>query len=291
MPYLSVVCPTFRIGGIDVLFDGLQRQHFKDFELVLSDCLYKSRAKEVEEDARKFPGIRFKHVEPEPNIFPVSAFAACSNTALRHAHGEVVVFITDYTWLPSNCLEAHAEFHKQMGVNHALLLPHWYVLPPKHNMPQYDNLELEAYIADLESGKLDALKVSLWNNAQDYANLPEDTQNGYDRKCTELYESTTDEMAFHGKNESMKISAVLDVGGWNEAFDGSHPYQDSELAARLAYDGGMYFWTRREPLALIVNMRHTFPLLKRLRPPDANRIIWLNSMRAALERGRTHSWR
>ena len=52
MPYLSIVVPTMRVGGLNILFDALAAQRFTDFELVLVDGLRGKRAARVAEEAR-----------------------------------------------------------------------------------------------------------------------------------------------------------------------------------------------------------------------------------------------
>ena len=50
-PYLSVVFPTMRPGGLDFVFSSLENQTFKDFELVFADNLYNYRKDIVKEKA------------------------------------------------------------------------------------------------------------------------------------------------------------------------------------------------------------------------------------------------
>jgi hypothetical protein len=54
MPDISIVMPTNRVGGLDLLFKSLENQTFKNFELVLVDSLYKHRKDLVSEKAKQY---------------------------------------------------------------------------------------------------------------------------------------------------------------------------------------------------------------------------------------------
>lgn len=233
MPYISVCVPTMRVGGLDVLFEGLKHQTFTDFELVLSDGLYKYR-KDIVAEKSKDVSFSVKHVEPIDNPFPLNAFCRYANTALVHADCELVVFLTDYTWIPAASLDKHQQFYQQ-SPNIGYFCPHQYTELPKINsaFPCYDRPDTDKYVADIELGKLDPVMWSLFEKpyvsgdslavdpimggADPKLHLPPGPING----------------AFHGKHESIGLKHLLDVNGWDEDLDGAHPYQDSDLQDRL----------------------------------------------------------
>ena len=66
MPKISVIVPTNRIGGLDILFESLKRQSFQDFELILADAIYQYRKNIVAETVRQY-GFPVKHIEPSEN--------------------------------------------------------------------------------------------------------------------------------------------------------------------------------------------------------------------------------
>ena len=96
MTKISVIIPTFRIGGLDVLFYGLFNQTVNDFELVLVDGIYKYRKDLVLKKSKDY-GFKTIHVEPFENPFPVCSFCRFANTGLVYANGDIVTFMTDFT--------------------------------------------------------------------------------------------------------------------------------------------------------------------------------------------------
>lgn len=100
---LSVVYVTNRPGGMDILLDNLNRQTFKDFELILADELYKERKTEVELLFAKYPVKHFKPREKQEG--DVWNLNKAYNDALDKVEGELVVFLQDYIWIPANGLE------------------------------------------------------------------------------------------------------------------------------------------------------------------------------------------
>ena len=282
-PYLSVVVPTFRMGGLDVLVDGLRGQEFRDFELVLVDCVMAYRP-DVFKGFTDFP---VRHVDPIRNPFPVASFCRCANTGLGHARGEVVVMVTDYTWLPPGCLARHAAFHRaRPTVGHDVLLcPHEYAShpPPGALFPGYGREDIDDYVQDLRDGVLEGFGWSLSDSqfSGGARALPPDLPHGVhgsdhvprDPKL-DMSPGFVEPHFFHGKNASARKDLLIFTGGWNEAFDGGHGYQDTEFAWRLAYRAGAFFHLELEDPAVIVNPRHHFPWLRQERDVHGNEEIW-----------------
>ena len=72
---VSVVVPTYRIGGIDILVSSLQNQTYEDFELIICDCIHKHRKDIIKQEISKL-GLKFdvKHVEPINNRYPLNIY-------------------------------------------------------------------------------------------------------------------------------------------------------------------------------------------------------------------------
>lgn len=297
-PFLSVVVPTFRVGGLDILLSGLKGQTFTDFELILVDCVMRHRRLP---DGALDAGFPVVHVEPFSNPFPVASFCRCANTGLSLARGEVAVLVTDFTWLPPGGLDAHARFHRSHGLRDALMCPHAYAAHPSvsRSFPAYGRGDIDRYVDDLESGALVKFGLSLSDEpfSGDARGLPEDEPHGVHGSAEKPRDPKLVMPAgpippsfFHGKNESVRLEALLGVNGWNEDLDGAHGYQDSELAGRLTSRAGLRWTLDPSNVAVIVNPRHHFPFL-RSDPRDigGNHAIW----RAAESAGYPvpNSWR
>lgn len=275
MPYVSVIVPTMRVGGLDVLFHGLKHQTFKDFELILSDGLYKYRKDIVAEKAREY-GLRVKHVEPYKNPFPKNAFCRYANTGLTYANSEMVLFMTDYTLVPPTCIEIHQDFHRRAPQD-GLMCPHIYkALPPvTSEFPNYKKMQVDAYAQDVIDGRLNNVMWSIFERSTEVITLDDDPNLPNADLKLYLPAGPNTSNFFHGKNESCSLKYALDVNGWNEALDGTHGWQDSEFAGRIQATSDLHAWViQPDNIVYIINPRWIFPFAKRARNILTNELLW-----------------
>jgi glycosyltransferase involved in cell wall biosynthesis len=294
VPYLTVLVSTYRVGGFDVLFESLANQAFKDFELIIVDSLAAKRNSLPELKDVAFP---FKIVAPIDDPFPVASCCRDYNSGFVQASGEVVVFFSDYTWVPPGALGVHAQFHKD-APGRGLMCPHVGLPYPeiKSGFPKYDRIEtvtsgdsntgIDKYVTDLASGALDPFMWSLFStpilrtNFTADANMAHDHNFiGEDRKLT-LPPGPIEPSQFHVRNESVALEALLTINGFDEDLDGGHCWEDTDLADRLGRKAGVGWILDPSNPVYIVNPRPVFPLPRRVRPYQTNEGIWM-SKRAA----------
>lgn len=279
MPLVSIVMPTMRLGGLDVVIAGLMGQTNKDFELIISDALWNWRKKIVEEKTKDLP-FRVRHVSPYgENPYPLTAFCRHANSGLVWVSGKIVLFITDYTWLPPRSVEIHSEFHRSAGEREGLMCPHQYSMVPPLSptyLP-YAKSEIAECKLAIEEGRHTEHMWSLF--VEDFSGHPLDygfdSMRDADPKLSHPPTATIDPSYFHGKNESCLLEDVLAVNGWDEELDGAHAYQDSDLSFRLVSRG--FNWRFRNDsdcVAFIVNPRHITPDPIRLGPYERNHGIY-----------------
>ena len=101
---ISIVYPTYRLGGFDLLVDCLKRQTHRNFELIVVDD-YPGR------DLRKYiadQGISLSYYGPSKEKqykdTPYS-FANAFNTGGMKANGDILLCFLDYQWIPADYLE------------------------------------------------------------------------------------------------------------------------------------------------------------------------------------------
>jgi glycosyltransferase involved in cell wall biosynthesis len=276
-PAISIIMPTMRPGGLDVLFKSLENQTFKDFELVLVDGIYKYRKYLVAQKSKNYT-FKVKHVEPIKNSFPIACLCNSTNTGFVNASAELVLMITDYTYLPSNCIEKHINFHlNNSAENVGYMCPHQYKsLPELHeHFHSYQNKDTHIYVSDLENGTLDNLMWSIFKEDfnQDPEQLSLDSMGNADTKLFMPF-GIGDQNAFNGKNESLKMSAILKVNGYDEELDGTTPYQDNVFSDILVKKLGFTWIVDKDNKVFIINPRSVMPHSKRLRPIETNLAIW-----------------
>lgn len=279
MPYISVIVPTMRVGGLDYLLNSLRKQTFTDFELVLVDAFQERRKALVHKEA----GDRFLsvlHVGLTPNPFPVCSFCAYSNAGIAASSGDVLLFMVDYSRLPPDLLAKHARFHKADPTGRGGLMgPHRYIgIDVNPEFPRYQTNEIDRYAADVAAGNLDRFMWSIGrgldqpgepHNADGGAVVPWDA----DPKLR-LAPGKLGPEFFHAKNESVHRSRVIEIDGWDQDLDGAHLYQDSDFADRLTKKAGVQWLLDPSAVVDIVNPRHVFPFARRTRPHEDNKAIW-----------------
>jgi hypothetical protein len=283
MTRISVIVPSYRIGGIDVLCDSLACQSFADFELIVTDAIHARRRSVVAEHAKCHP-FPIKHIAPGGGP-ELSNYCRSINDAIVHAAGELVVIQTDYTWMPPDCLETHWNAYAASDKRTCFVLDnHCTALPPLH--PEFhgygpdmelcyeSNAEVEAqinagadaYAADLAAGKLDRFMWSI------FAEPPTNETAMALRVTRSDVKQGRPEIDYRHcslKNESIPTEAFLAVNGLDERFDGSHLYQDQEFALRVERAG--FRWsTTPGGAALIVNPRTRLSSKRLGRPMASN---------------------
>lgn len=291
--YISVVCTTNRVGGIDILFDSLSRQIFKDFELIISDNLYQYRKDIISEKAKNV-NFLVKHVETLSNPFPINAFSRSANSGLAHADCKLVVFITDYTFLPPESLLKHARLHMTNPELGYMAAHRYFKLNDVHPdfvgyteepaqkdndwLYNHSNEDSIRYAEDVKSGKYNHLMYSLFNKEFNFDNYKlewDPLLAKADPKAHLTESGPIDGSRFHGKNESCGLENILSVGGWGEYLDGAHGYQDIDLADRLMKFGGIKGWHFDITNGCyIINPRPIFPHGYRMRSVGENKQLW-----------------
>lgn len=278
-PVISIMMPTMRVGGLDVLFESLKHQTFKDFELILVDGIYKYR-KDIVEKLKKNYDFTVKHVEPTKNTFPVGCYCNSSNAGIINAAADLLLIITDYTYLPKDCVEKHVKFHiDNPAENLGYMCPHQYKLVPELNpdfIPYLNPLEdASQYEEDLKNGKLNHVLWSLFKEpfSQDPEDLPLDSMGNADTKLF-MTPGPADQNAFNGKNESLKTEAALKINGYDEDLDGTHCWQDNVFSDTLVKKLGFTWIVDPSNKVYIINPRHSTPWSKRLRAYETNKSVW-----------------
>lgn len=247
-PYISIVIPMMRPGGLDVICSSLENQTFKDFELVIVDSIYEYRKDIVAEKMKQY-SFKYKHIPPITNHFPTHAFSSNVNTGIVNVSGDVILFTLDYWYFPVNTLKKHADFHTSHDDNCGYVSPSKFIMPPslKDNLPSYcgsDGVasfegDYEKYVTDLRDGTLSDYMWSIYEteftkHGPDPSGWKEiDRQFGYDPKTDLHTEMQISPHICFMQTESIKTKVVLDANGLNEDFNGAPNYQDIEFSHRL----------------------------------------------------------
>lgn len=296
--FLSILCPTNRIGGLDVLFNSLAQQSNKNFELVLIDNIYRFRRDIVKERTKNAP-FAIKHIEPRDNPFPDVSYCRTMNTGVAHAKGDLLLYLCDYCWLGPDVVEAHLDFysrcHRALALDmaytqlpplHPAFRPYVHTVDPTHDALRHTqslNESTERYVDDLRTGQLEPL---LWSIFADDVTSHEQV---WKLGMTHAHYRHLDERALDDynyccfKNESIPTEVVLELNGHDEEYDRSHGWQDSEFSYRMR-EYGIPWWSgpRARGEVRCLNPREVLNI-KRL--PDqwlSNKLLCDDTRRAGL---------
>lgn len=290
---VSVIVVTARPGGIDVLLAGLSHQTFTDFEIVLVDALYDWRH-DVVADMFHQAKIPLVHTPPRQRIFPHDACPQARNAGIAKSSGELLLWLVDYTYLPSTALYEHWGVFQFFEKKRAGMGAHRYCLPPSlaYELPDYaprkmfvpnaahgvtygyDEKASQAFVDDLNSGFYDKYMYSVF--AQDFSKdstsqLVEDPDFfQVDPKLRGIAGHKISGNFFHAKNESMPRALAIAANGFDEAYTG-HLYDDTDFGHCVEHLGGEWALLVPDVAAVIINPRHLFPHLLRQASTEAHR--------------------
>lgn len=318
-PTISVIIPTNRVGGLDVLFECLKEQSFQSFELILVDALFNKRKKIVEEKSKLY-NFTIKHIEPLNNTFPICNYCRSMNTGLCVAQGSVVYFSCDHSYMLRDTLLTHAKFHSNTPNNNILMLPvndcpvkleaissnfpkdRQYgtrghdeavklLIAPEKTYVDAHNEWSDRYVEDLEKGLLDKVLWSIFEEKFVYDNLVNFiSSTSIDTKFNNC-SSTEPSPAFHDlccvKNDSFKRDFLMEANGFEEEMDGTHGFQDSELARRLLRVHGAQFFAMNIMPASVINTRYYLSPRKIIKGYNNIKIINAKNMKEQILKNNT----
>lgn len=162
---MSILLTTHRYGGCDIFFAGIECQIFPraDFEIIWCDKLYDIR-KEIVEKWAKENSINVIHFAPENNS-KYHVHSSVLNECLKRASGEYCLVIGDYSYMEPDWISVHYQYNnagyalsglqkiyglpklspslehpisvfiEDFTINTLKLLPEFYLIDPKFNLP------------------------------------------------------------------------------------------------------------------------------------------------------------
>lgn len=260
---ISVVLPTYRIGGLDVSFSGLGNQTFKDYEVILVDALYGRRRQVVVEYAQE-KGVPLIHIPPKKDTLPLHAPNNFENTGILQSSGELIIILGDYQYAPNNWLQRHWDAYmqdKQTIFTSGLDI---YDHPPiKEGINEV--LNPSAYYAFLDFNYCPEINDKVMITVFKEEFKPEMLRN-----LPLLIPDARGSVPQHPhwswvilKNDSIPIKALEAVNGLDESLDFGSGYQDTDFAFRVLKAEYKLFFDPSNKV-FQVNHRSIIPPLKRL---------------------------
>lgn len=219
LPHVYVLEPTFR---------SLEKQSFRDFEVIVVDALYPSKREWIEKHKWSFP---VKYVPPRANhrfwlergLWNV---AGMLNTALLHAEGELIVRMDDCSEAPdSNYLQKFWDAYEKGYF--ALAMHTRY----RNGKQAYYNSEYEkeGYEFQRETETRREILKNFYKPGEPVRDTRWPTVEAKGKM-------TAPPEWFYGFS-SFSLEAALKINGFNELFDGCKGQEDQDFGIRLAMNG------------------------------------------------------
>lgn len=224
---VSVIVATIHLGGLDVLFHSLDRQTMPkaEWELILVDANMEQRKEQVEDRRRMdYPGINLVHIPPK-NVSEYFDASTSFNTGASVARGGLVVYMSDFLWAYPRYLEDHWSLYQ----NH-----------PGYSMSGFaDRFEFPP-IANCSQGccwwscfrqEFDVAFAVDWfaSHGPFYQERKFGTSHRIPGKL--LFE-VPGEYVYFSVNESIPLSVLKELNGFDERLNGAYGNNDRDLGAR-----------------------------------------------------------
>ena len=260
IPRVSVLCSTFRPGGIDILLAGMAAQTFGDFEVIFVDHRYGLRHARVVEESRA-AGVPLLHVPEHRRNGKWGTIGSAWNTAMALADGEIFIFLPDWTYAPAGWIEQHLRYRSGRTMAYTVG-PYCYTeLPPLWMKKPFDfagqndrganctepDAVLNGEIFDEISAFASQFTGTVARGLRHHVYPHQDTREagpGQGVHPTWL----------HLKNESVHRDVAFAINGLDERLDRGKGPLDIDWGYRLYAAGGFSTWAP-EAMAIYPNPR------------------------------------
>jgi hypothetical protein len=222
---ISVIVVTARMGCFDVLVNGFcqQTMPLSDYEVIIMDSCYEERRWYMPQWS--LPS-NFYHLEV-PNTYDYYDACFANNYGLRRATGELVVFFSDLNWPEPKFLERHWQVYKDCPGYSMTGYCDRYPVPELR-----DELEWRAAYWSIFKEPF-TLRRARWYFANTPIEYAERKGNitGAAVPGSPYFELPGD--FFYGSlNESIPMSVLQELNGWDQIYDGGYGRSDIDLGFR-----------------------------------------------------------
>lgn len=207
MPRVSVVIPTARYGGIDIIVESMKHQTFRDFEVLIADELHRKEVIEAQ---------GFIYVEPPQKKEGMWwNLDASLNKVICQAAGTIIVQLNDYVYVPPDGIQ---KFVDRLAQEPMALI----------------SGVSDQYLAPLPDNPTGA--YSVWN---EFPGIPRGNKVFYDPRKESNNQGfyLTIPLLFEGNWAAYPKQAWIDCGGYDEMFDIGWGYDNNEFAERTTFFG------------------------------------------------------
>ena len=216
-PKISILNITARWGGMDVLRANLERQVFKDFEIVIVDALWCERESQVKRYFKDFNLIYIRQSDKKEGAY--SNLAHADNEGFRNCKGELIVCLQDFIWMAPFGLHKFWEAYQAYGNILVGGVGHQYCKPGKEEIAN-----LKGKITIFKEEFKDRPENQCWNDPR--MRLDQGT----------FYE--TSPVNWELSYGSIPRKVIYELGGMDEEYDAQgFAYDNVNIAQRAEFLG------------------------------------------------------
>lgn len=210
---VSIIYPTARYGGLDILKHSMEHQTHKDLEVIILDELHRFPI-EMQSDY-----VSYNFVTPpvkKPEMF--WNLSASLNAGCRVATGELIVLLQDYIWVPPTGIEKYVKKVEQEGPCLITGVGHQYKEPNYVDNPKGE--------------------YSCWNQ---WPGEPHGDLTFFDPRMKDGGFSVCNPVEWEGNWSCFSKEAWTKIGGFDEDFDAGWGYDNVNFSERAQLAGYQLF--------------------------------------------------
>lgn len=226
LPELHILQPTLY---------SLEKQKFKEFELIIVDALFPKRKEWIEDRKWSFP-IKYVPIHPNHRFwFQYKRWNICGslNTGIIHADGELILRIDDCSQFDEDFLEKFWQGYQSGYFPLAMHIRYLEGNPARFDKEYMQKGYEGKYSVTLERDERFKMLQRLYGEE----GIIRDTR--YPVVKNRGGRMVGPDLWYYGYS-SVSLEAILRVNGYNELFDGDKGQEDQELGLRLyraGYEG------------------------------------------------------
>lgn len=284
---ISVVLTTIRLGGFDILLNSLAAQILPrdDWELIVVDEFFTYREEGIRKIMRErsdLAGINFRHLPPKRYTLVMDDDISF-NYGLTFAAGELVMFLTDYIWLPPTLLAAHWGVYKASGRSMSVCgyMDH-YECPPLRQSSMVINNTAEEVISDAPPAEWSAFEKEFdtvfageWFTAKN--GRWQERYGGH--KLEEVAEGVnlmSPSWFYMAVNHSIPLRILKILNGLDQRYTGYYGLTDIDLGIRASSLGWHFCIADDFPVTLQVNTKNIPKMTKYVYGPSSSKMPEMN---------------
>ncbi|CAA9296376.1 MAG: hypothetical protein AVDCRST_MAG56-5061 [uncultured Cytophagales bacterium] len=220
---ISVIVPTYnRSRLLDFTLHSLAIQNLPKscFEVLVVDDGSSDNTREVVENYQNHLNIRY-YFQEDKGYRPGSA----RNIGIMNASSNLCMLVDSGVLLGSDCVGSHLRFHTETGQNVALLGYVYGLYDDTYSRNQLEKM-IDPYLPTESIAKLKADKIS-----------PDIREKQYQKYNDTIFDLPAPWVMFLSCNVSVNRDRLIEVGMFDEKFDGRWGCEDNDLGFRLHKHG------------------------------------------------------